>query len=157
MPVVVRQSLPLSPRDRHNPGDHQITFMTPKTYFLKGLLSLQLIAMPPGSFTSQAQDKPGATAAQPAEAGNGSSKIFYELADTALLTMQKRAEELKIHGVAVVAYAEGDTVKSWSSKMLVVGKMTNPASDTKAGDNLLGIAYTKASEMADTLKNSGKG
>jgi hypothetical protein len=134
--------------------------MNPKTYCLKGLFTIQVIAMLANSSMSQAQDKtggsaPGAAAAQPAEAGNGSSKIFYELADAALLAMQKRAEELKIYGVAVVAYAEGDTVKSWSSKMLVVGKMTNPPSGANTGDNLLGIAYTKASEMADTLKNSG--
>jgi len=59
--------------------------------------------------------------------------------------------------VAVVAYAEGDTVQSWSSKMLVVGRMKNAPADGKKGDNLLGIAYTKAAEMADTLKDSGSG
>jgi len=80
---------------------------------------------------------------------------FDALADTALLAMKKRAEELNIKGVALVACAPGDTVKSWTSKMLVVGQMTTPASGTNQGSNLLGIAYTKASEMADTLKDSG--
>ena len=43
--------------------------------------------------------------------------------DSALKAMVKRAEELKIKGAAVVAYIEGDTTKSWSSKMVVVGSM----------------------------------
>ncbi len=70
--------------------------------------------------------------------------------------MKQRAEELKIKGVALVAYAPGDTVQSWSSKMLVVGNLkTAPTSATDKGSNLLGIAYSKAAEMADTIKNSG--
>jgi hypothetical protein len=84
-----------------------------------------------------------------------SSKSFNEAADTALQAMTKRAEELKIKGVALVAYIEGDTVKSWSSKMIVVGSLKNPPSEKDRGANLLAIAYTKAAEMADTLKDSG--
>jgi len=102
--------------------------------------------------TMKAQDKPQVPAAQTAAATAAS---FDDLADTALLAMKKRAEELKIKGVALVAYAPGDTVNSWTSKMVVVGQMTTPASGTNQGSNLLGIAYTKASEMADTLKDSG--
>ncbi len=41
--------------------------------------------------------------------------------------------------------------------MLVVGNLTNPPSPGKKGDNLLGIAYAKAAEMAATLKDSGSG
>jgi len=47
---------------------------------------------------------------------------FDTVADAALLAMRARAGELKIGGVAVVAYFEGDTLQSWSSKMIVVGK-----------------------------------
>ena len=66
--------------------------------------------------------------------------------------------ELKVTGVAVVAYSEGDSVKSWSSKMVVVGNLkTGPSKNDPAGANLLGIAYAKAAEMADTLKASGSG
>jgi uncharacterized protein YunC (DUF1805 family) len=43
------------------------------------------------------------------------AKIFDDLADSALITITKRAEELTIEGAAVVAYIEGDTTKSWSS------------------------------------------
>jgi hypothetical protein len=40
--------------------------------------------------------------------------------------------------------------------MAVLGKMKDPPTATVVkGSNLLGIAYAKASEMADTLQNSG--
>lgn len=82
---------------------------------------------------------------------------FNALADEALAAMKKRAGELKIGGVAVVAYFEGDDVKAWSSKMVVVGKRKDEPSTGNNGANLVGIAYTKAAEMADTLKDSGSG
>lgn len=80
---------------------------------------------------------------------------FTAAADEALAAMVKRAGELKIKGVALVASTEGDTVTSWSSKMKVVGSMTNAPSQKDHGSNLLAIAYAKAAEMADTLKDSG--
>jgi hypothetical protein len=80
---------------------------------------------------------------------------FDSLADSALLAMRQRAEELGISGVAVVAYFEGDRIQSWTSKMAVVGRMKDEPSQTDKGANLLGIAYAKAAEMADTLKDSG--
>ena len=82
-------------------------------------------------------------------------KIFDELADSALIAMTKRAEELKIKGAAVVACIEGDTTESWSSKMVVVESMKDAPSEKNHGANLLAIAYSKAAEMADTLKDSG--
>ena len=69
--------------------------------------------------------------------------------------MRKRAEQLKIGGVAVVAYFEGDSVQSWVSRMTVVGRIKDSPSQKDPGANLLAIAYSKAAEMADTLKNSG--
>jgi hypothetical protein len=108
-----------------------------------------------------AQDKtagstPDAGKLQPVEAAVKPAHSFDELADKALLAMQQRAAELKATGVAVVAYSEGDSVKSWSSQMVVVGNLkTGPSKNDPAGANLLAIAYTKAAEMADTLKNSG--
>jgi hypothetical protein len=82
-------------------------------------------------------------------------KHFDRLADQALLAMRKRAGELKIGGVAVVAYFEGDSIQSWSSKMIVVGRMKDEPAQNDKGANLLAIAYSKAAEMADTLKDSG--
>ncbi len=80
---------------------------------------------------------------------------FDTLAYPALFAMKKSAEELGIGGVAVVAYFQGDKIQGWSSKMLVIGRMRDEPSDTNKGANLIGIAYAKAVEMADTLKDSG--
>ena len=81
---------------------------------------------------------------------------FDALADKALLAMKKRAKALKIQGVAVVARSEGRTVKSWSSKMLVVGKLAaRPSRKRPVGSNFLAIAYAKAAEMATTQQDSG--
>ncbi len=65
-----------------------------------------------------------------------------------------RAQET-IHGAAVVAYIEGEATKSWSSKMVVVGSMKEAPTEKSRGANLLAIAYSKAAEMAETLKDSG--
>jgi hypothetical protein len=80
---------------------------------------------------------------------------FEQLADQALAVMTQRAEELNIQGVALVAFIEGDTTTSWSSKMVVVGRVANEPRGENRGSNLLAIAYTKAAEMAVTLKDSG--
>lgn len=82
-------------------------------------------------------------------------KKFDGLATRALEAMKQKAAELKIGGVAVVNYAPGDTVQTWSSKMAVVGRMKDAPTDASKGNNLLGIAYAKSAEMADTLVNSG--
>jgi len=71
--------------------------------------------------------------------------------------MRMRAEELKIGGVAVVARFTEDCIQSWESKMVVVGRMKDPPTAGSKGANLLGIAYAKATEMADTLWDSGAG
>jgi uncharacterized protein len=88
---------------------------------------------------------------------NGPPQVnpFDGLANSALMAMKKRADELGIGGVAVVAYFPGDKIQYWSSKMLVIGRMRDEPSDTSKGANLIGIAYAKAVEMADTLKDSG--
>jgi len=88
---------------------------------------------------------------------NGPPQVnaFDGLANSALAAMKKRADELGIGGVAVVAYFPGDKIQYWSSKMLVIGRMRDEPSDTNKGANLIGIAYAKAVEMADTLKDSG--
>ena len=84
-----------------------------------------------------------------------SEKKFDRLATAALRAMRQKAAELNIEGVAVVNYAPGISVENWSSKMAVVGRMTDPAASNGKGNNLLGIAYAKSSEMARTLVDSG--
>ena len=110
-----------------------------KHIFLILLLGLSAFAQP--SSNQPAPKKP--------------DQVFDELADSALAAMTKRAEELKIKGAAVLAYIEGDSTKSWSSKMAVVGTMKNAPTEKNKGANLLAIAYSKAAEMAETLKDSG--
>lgn len=136
--------------------------MNQNKIFLKGLLILTAMATLAAVQSSPAQDKP---AAAPSDAATSqttdmnTNKVtvnFNDVADKALQAMKQRAEQLHIKGVAVVAYSEGETVQSWSSKMVVVGHLSSePSKNDPNGANLLGIAYTKASEMADTLKNSG--
>jgi hypothetical protein len=84
-----------------------------------------------------------------------SHNSFDSVADTALAAMQQRAKDLNIGGVAVVAYFQGNSIQSWESKMVVVGRMKDMPSSGNPGSNLLAIAYAKAAEMADTLQNSG--
>ena len=106
---------------------------------------------------TQAQDKPGTPphrSAAPQKASTA-TQGFSVAADKALLAMVRRAEELRIKGVAVVAHIEGDSVVAWSSKMRVVGSIKNAPTDKDKGANLLGIAYCKAAEMAESLKDSG--
>jgi hypothetical protein len=132
-----------------------------ETHALRGWVLWTAIALLMNLPTSPAQDlaqgpAAGGAAASPAAAIPGAPAGFNDLADKALLAMKQRAEELKIKGVAMVAYAPGDTIQTWSSKMVVVGSMkSTPNSSFEKGNNLLGIAYSKAAEMADTLKNSG--
>ena len=82
------------------------------------------------------------------------AKKFDAAANAALAAMKARAAQLNIQGVAVVAFAPGDSVERWTSQMAVVGHMTDHTNGDK-GNNLLGIAYAKASEMARTAKDSG--
>ena len=71
---------------------------------------------------------------------------FDESADKALQAMKKRAEELGIKGVAVIAFSPGEKVESWPSKMLMVGEMTHEPNAQHKGDNLLAIAYATKPE-----------
>lgn len=80
---------------------------------------------------------------------------FDPAADAALAAMRAKAGAKGIGGVALVAYFEGETIQSWSSKMIVVGRYKDLPTATDKGSNLLGIAYAKAAEMADTHQSSG--
>ena len=114
----------------------------------KGLLAFQIIVVLLGVCLFPARDH----ATPPAEK---TPKPFAETADQALAAMKKRAEELHIKGVGMVAFSEGDKIESWSSKMLIVGGMKKRDTATEPEINLLAIAYSKAAESVDTLKDSG--
>ncbi len=83
------------------------------------------------------------------------SKSFDITADAALAAMRDQAQKMGVGGVALVAYFAGDTIQSWSSKMVVVGRYKDDPTATDKGSNLLGIVYAKAAEMADTHQDSG--
>lgn len=99
--------------------------------------------------SSMAQNKTN----QKAKAGkdNKGEKIFIEQADKSLAVIEEAALKLNIKGTAIIAFIPGDKTESWISKMKVIGFFTNDNSNT------LGVAYTKAAEMADTFKDSGSG
>lgn len=102
-----------------------------------------------------AKSDSGAATKPEYQSGPPKAKHFDRVADQALLAMRKCAGDLKVGGVAVVAYFEGDSIQSWSSKMIVVGRMKDEPGQNDKEANLLAIAYSKAAEMADTLKDSG--
>jgi len=83
-----------------------------------------------------------------------SPKKLEALEAQTIEVMKAKAAALNIQGVAVVSYAPGPTVDSWTSKMAVVGHLTDPKASAN-GNNLLGIAYAKSAEMASTLQDSG--
>lgn len=82
---------------------------------------------------------------------NKDEKIFIKQADKCLAMMEGVARKLQIKGTAVLAFIPGEKTETWISKMKVIGFFTNKDSNT------LGIAYTKAAEMADTFIDSGSG
>jgi hypothetical protein len=137
--------------------------MIHKTFSHGKLLSLAAVASFLSAAVLFAQDKPEVSApaaqVQPeAAATDHTMPTFDAAADEALQAMQKLAGELNVKGVAVVSGSEGDSVQSWSSKMVVVGNLkTAPSKNDPVGSNLLAIAYSKAAEMADTLQASGSG
>jgi len=113
-----------------------------KSFIVRKSLAVAAVALALSASRVSAQEKPAS---------------FDTPAGAALAAMKARADELHVSGAAIVAYAEGESVASWSSRMLVVGSMTKAPSGTEKGSNLLAIAYSKAAEMAATLKDSGSG
>ena len=111
------------------------------------VLGLAGLLLPTCMSYSQVTDK--------GSAGLISNTDFAVNADNALAMMRAKAEEMGVSGVAVTAYFEGTPIRSWNSKMIVVGQYRKDPTATDKGSNLLAIAYAKASEMADTLKDSG--
>ena len=73
--------------------------------------------------------------------------------------MEQHARKLGVSGVIVVTHLAPDGM-SWKSVMKAVEKIKVTADNKEKnpkypGYNFIGIAYSKAAEMADTLQNSG--
>ena len=76
-------------------------------------------------------------------------KTFLAHADEALQIMKQEALRMNIKGAGLVCFIPGQETQSWVSKMIIVGATGNE------GYNFIAIANSKASEMAETLQNSG--
>jgi len=76
-------------------------------------------------------------------------KVFINNADEALQIMKEEALRMNIKGAGLICFIPGDKTQSWVSKMIIVGATGNE------GYNFIAIANSKASEMAETLQNSG--
>ena len=83
---------------------------------------------------------------------------FQVVAERMITLMESHARTLGVRGVIVVARMD-DAGFSWISQMKAVNAMKtipeNPAQEAYPGYNFVGIAYSKAAEMADTKLNSG--
>lgn len=74
---------------------------------------------------------------------------FHADATKALDAMAAEAKARNMKGVAAIAFVPGDKTQGWTSHMRVVDSMVLGKA------NVLGVAYCKLSEMADTLTDSG--
>jgi len=89
----------------------------------------------------------GVAAAQ--ESAGSVPATFDAAAAKALDTMVREAEARSMKGVAAVAFVPGDKTQEWASRMRVVDSLVVGKA------NVLGVAYCKLAEMADTLTDSG--
>jgi hypothetical protein len=83
---------------------------------------------------------------------------FQPVAEKMIAEMEKHARKLGVRGVIVVASMD-DTGFSWVSHMKAVDAIKvvseGPGPHEYPGHNFIGIAYSKAAEMADTKLTSG--
>ncbi len=83
---------------------------------------------------------------------------FQGVAGPMIAAMETHAKKLRVKGVILVA-AMDDNGLSWISRMKAVETIkdvpANPEKHEYPGYNFIGIAYSKAAEMADTRLNSG--
>ncbi|TFH03802.1 MAG: hypothetical protein E4H09_04620 [Spirochaetales bacterium] len=83
---------------------------------------------------------------------------FQSVAEKMVTAMESHARKLGVTGVALVARMN-DSGFAWTSQMKAVGRIisgpeTKDGKD-RPGNNYIGIAYTKAAEMAETKIHSG--
>jgi hypothetical protein len=83
---------------------------------------------------------------------------FQIAADKMIADMENHAKKLDVKGVILVAKMD-ETGTSWISYMKAVKTMKDvpefPEQHEYPGYNFIGIAYSKAAEMAETKLNSG--
>jgi hypothetical protein len=83
---------------------------------------------------------------------------FQSVSATMITEMEVHARKIGVKGVIVVASMD-DSGLSWESHMKAVGAIKvldgSPEPHHYPGYNFIGIAYSKAAEMADTKLDSG--
>ncbi len=83
---------------------------------------------------------------------------FQSVSAKMIIEMENHARKLGVKGVIVVASMD-DSGLSWVSQMKAVDIIKvldgNPEKGRYPGYNFIGVAYSKAAEMADTKLNSG--
>jgi hypothetical protein len=83
---------------------------------------------------------------------------FQSVSATMITEMEVHARKIGVKGVIVVASMD-DSGLSWESHMKAVGAINvldgSPEPHQYPGYNFIGIAYSKAAEMADTKLDSG--
>jgi hypothetical protein len=83
---------------------------------------------------------------------------FQSVASKIITKMEHHARKLGVKGVIVVASMD-DSGLSWVSQMKAVDTIKvldgSPEKSQYPGYNFIGVAYSKAAEMADTRLNSG--
>ena len=83
---------------------------------------------------------------------------FQSVAATIITAMENHARKLGVKGVIVVASMDNSGL-SWVSQMKAVDTIKvldgSPEKSQYPGYNFIGVAYSKAAEMADTKLNSG--
>lgn len=83
------------------------------------------------------------------EPGEDGATTFHADAAKAVEAMVTEARARGMKGVAAIALVTGGTTQGWVSEMRVVDSLIMGKA------NVLGVAYCKLAEMADTLKDSG--
>ena len=83
---------------------------------------------------------------------------FHTASEKMITEMETHARTLGVKGVILVARMD-ESGSSWLSRMKAVHTIKvvpeNPSQHEYPGYNFIGIAYSKAAEMADTKLNSG--
>jgi hypothetical protein len=83
---------------------------------------------------------------------------FQSNAAKIIIEMENHARKLGVKGVIVVASMDNSGL-SWVSQMKAVDTIKvldgSPEKSQYPGYNFIGVAYSKAAEMADTKLNSG--
>jgi len=108
---------------------------------------LALVVFTCSCFESHAKNSTKTSEKAKNEIQSKGEKLFLKNVDECLTIIEQAAIEMPIQGAVVIAFIPGNSLKSWISKMRIVGKYTND------NYNFLAIASAKVAEMATVLSD----